>query len=215
MVSLRQFPLDLFSQRCFKVLSAGLRSGVLRETQRTALKLNHRLRMVATLSIVLLLLIIACFIGANAWKDYLIYRAGHRVVKEVHVGAGIACSVNGEIGPANYSVYDIGKPGVPTPSTEDLSMIHKIMKYVHPSTLRFAYLATMMVVYDSYPEGLCSEGAPYFVLNGNCNEFYPITDRPFSTVGGGEMGCTYAPRPWIPSDGGRGKIPWSAYDNSH
>jgi hypothetical protein len=163
-----------------------------------------------------LLLLIACFVGANAWKNYLIYRSEYRIIKDVHVGGGIACSVNGEVGPPSYSVYDIGKPGVPIPNTKDLDMIHAIMKYVHPSTLRFAYLETMMVVYDSYTQGeVCSGGAPYFVLNGGCNEFYADTDRPFNTIGGGDMGCTFAPRPWIPNDPGTGKIPWSAYDNSH
>lgn len=178
--------------------------------------MDRRVRTVAAFAITFLILAIACFFGSNAWKDYLITSSGNRVIKEVRVGGGIACSVNGVVGPPSYSVYDIGKSGVPIPNTKDLNMIHAIMKYVHPSTLRFAYLDTMMVVYDSYTQGeVCSGGAPYFVLNAGCNEFYADTDRPFNTISGGEMGCTFAPRPWIPNDPGAGKIPWSAYDNSH
>ena len=39
--------------------------------------------------------------------------SGQRIIKEVAAGAGIACSVDGDVGPPSYLVGDLGKPGVP------------------------------------------------------------------------------------------------------
>lgn len=93
-------------------------------------------------------------------------------------------------------------------------MVRRIMKYVHPSSLRFAYVGGMFTVFDVYP-GLCNGGVPFYVLNRACDEFYANTDVPDGTTGGGDLGCVNAPRPWILHDKGSGKIPWSQYDNSH
>lgn len=102
---------------------------------------------------------------------------------------------------------------MPKVSAANLNMLRKIMRYVHPSTLRFAYVSGEFIVYDA-SEGPCSQSHPYAVLNAKlCNEGYAPTDRPNDTIGLGD--CFGPPRPWIPGDGGRGTGSWSDYDNSH
>ena len=135
-----------------------------------------------------------------------------RHIELIHVGVGEACNVNGSIGTITYSAYDVAKAGVPRVSTHDAEMVRRILHYVHPTTLRFAYAGTEFVVFDAYP-GLCNGGAPFYVLNGGCNKVFSITDTPYTTAAGGDMGCVNAPRPWIIHDRGSGKTPWAQYDN--
>jgi hypothetical protein len=87
------------------------------------------------------------------------------------------------------------------------------MRYVHPSTLRFAFIGGEFIVFDA-AQGPCAPYAPgYSVLNGACNEMYSPTDNFKSTAG--VPGCAMAPRPWIAHDGGTGTRPWTQYDNAH
>lgn len=136
--------------------------------------------------------------------------------RAVHEGRGIACSYNGTRGAPSYAVGELGLNGVPALSASERKMLRAIMKYVHPSTLRFTFLSGIVhfVVFDAR-EGACSS-APYSVLSSPwCNSvFVPadINTGALSAAGG----CFAHPRPWIPHDGGNTKAPtWERYDNSH
>lgn len=83
--------------------------------------------------------------------------------------------------PVNYSVYDIGKGGVPPLNAATIKLIRRIERYVPSATLRFAYpvagpLST--VVYDA-KNGACAF-ASYQVLNapGIHNLIYNPGDDP-------------------------------------
>lgn len=130
------------------------------------------------------------------------------------VGAGTVCTYNGRVGPPSYLVRDIGKPGVPHLDGPDKRMLEAIMRYVHPSTLRFAYIGGHFAVFDAQ-YGPCY-GGQYPVLNASwCNEIYAPQDADNKTIAG-PGGCWSHPRPWIPHDFGNPKAPsWSQYDNSH
>jgi hypothetical protein len=108
---------------------------------------------------------------------------------------------------------DLGRPGTPALSGAEREMLRKIMRYVHPSTLRVAFVGTArrMIVFDAI-YGPCYAGAPgYFLLNGECNAFYSLVD-----TGNFVPQCWMAPRPWIPGDRGDATAPsWSLYPNDH
>lgn len=126
------------------------------------------------------------------------------------IGRGVACSFLGRRGPASYAVRDIGKAGVPRVSAQDLHVLRVMMRYVHPSTLRFAYLQGAFSVFDA-TNGPCS-GSPYTVLNNpSCNAIYV----PFDATGeiGAATGCNMQPRPWIPHDRGNPHgLSWTDYE---
>lgn len=131
----------------------------------------------------------------------------------VREGAGIACSYNGATGPPSYPIHDIGKAGVPAVSSVDKRTLWLLMRYVHPSTLRFAYLQGRFSVFDAIG-GPCS-ATPYSILNAtNCNAIYV----PFDGTGliGAATDCNMKPRPWIPNDiGNPYGHSWTDYPNSH
>lgn len=130
---------------------------------------------------------------------------------KVQLGKGVACSYLGQQGPPSYQVRDIGSPGVPKVDVRDLRVLHEMMHYVHPGTLRFAYLDVGFSVFDA-TNGPCS-GTPYAVLNGpSCNAIYV----PYDATGkiGAATGCNMKPRPWIPNDVGNPKgSDWNKYPN--
>lgn len=132
---------------------------------------------------------------------------------EQRSGKGIACLVNGRLSPPSYSARDALRSGTPALAAAERDMLQKIMRYVHPSTLRIAFLGTArrMIVFDAV-HGPCYGSAPgYFVLNGGCNEFYSPFDGD-----GSVPECVAAPRPWIPHDQGDPHAPpWTAYPNGH
>jgi hypothetical protein len=121
---------------------------------------------------------------------------------EVHVGMGISCNVDGQVGPPSYSVRDIGKVGVPHLTKGQLTTLKSIRHFFDPPTLRFAFVAREYAIFN--PKfGLCWRGVPgYRVLNGGCNAYYAVTDRFDGTVAVPD--CWGPPRPWVPGDPGRG-----------
>ncbi len=135
---------------------------------------------------------------------------GNRYIGEVRVGSGTACYVNGSIGPPSYAARGISSPGAPKLMPSELAMLHKILKFVHPNTLRYAFVGGEFIVYDARGGPCASEN--YFVLNGDCNEFYSPTDDFSGTRAG--TGCWNPPRPWIPNDRGTGKGSWNRYPNN-
>ncbi|HLI96191.1 MAG TPA: hypothetical protein VKT72_08900 [Candidatus Baltobacteraceae bacterium] len=96
----------------------------------------------------------------------------------------------------------------------DNQLLHKIMHYVHPSTLRFAYVGRQFAVFDAQ-NGPCF-GGQYPVLSAQwCNEIYVPADAK-DEIFAGPGGCFSHPRPWITNDQGDPKAPgWDQYDNSH
>jgi hypothetical protein len=131
----------------------------------------------------------------------------------IAVDGATACSYLGRVGPPSYSVRDIGKHRIPKVPKRDLRMLHQLMRYVHPSTLRFAYLSSGFSVFDA-TNGPCS-ATPYQILNASsCNAIYV----PFDANGevGAATGCNAQPRPWIPHDiGNPHGLSWKDYPNSH
>lgn len=135
-------------------------------------------------------------------------------IRIVRRGLGVICDNYGRTSPTSYLVYDIGKPGIPKISKTNLIMLHQMMEYVHPSTLRFAYVGGRFIVFDAR-SGACS-GTQYAVLNAKwCNEIYVPADAD-NKIFAGPGGCFTQPRPWIPHDiGNPGGMPWKDYPNSH
>lgn len=124
-----------------------------------------------------------------------------RHISVVAAGAGKACNVNGNIGPPSYLANSIGRPGIPHLNETQRAQILEIMKYVHSSTLRFAFVGGEFVVYDA-KGGPCI-GSPYSVMNFGCNEFYSTTDFDSASAEGTHAGlfgrtgaCTQGLRPW-------------------
>lgn len=121
------------------------------------------------------------------------------------VGAGTACVYAARVGPPSYLVRDIGRTGVPHLGAGDRRMLKAIMRYVHPSTLRFAYIGGRFAVFDA-AYGPCY-GGQYPVLNASsCNDIYTPEDAENETVAG-PGGCWGHPRPWIPHDPGNPRAP--------
>lgn len=127
---------------------------------------------------------------------------------EIVRGNSVLCQRDSDIGPPSYRVADLGKPGVPIPPKPDRTTIQAIRVYVKAATLRFSYVGGKLVVFDA-DRGPC-ESPPYWVLNGDCNEFYSTSDA-FNHTHAAD-GCYGPPRPWIRHDGGRGKQSWADYE---
>ncbi len=125
---------------------------------------------------------------------------GNRIIQEVKKGLGIACRVYGPpstTGDFSYLISDIGREGVPRPSTSEMRMINRIKKYVRSKSLRFEYVAGReFIVYDA-ALGPCETAAPgYRVLNSeSCNLYYSPTDD----FDGAKAvpDCYGTPEPWI------------------
>ncbi len=118
-----------------------------------------------------------------------------RTIHTLKVGAGLACSVDGNVGPTSYAVSTAGRPGFPHVTEKDLITLRAITKSLGSRNIRYVFLDERFVVFDASP-GLCSGRVPLTVLNGRCGEFYANTDRPFETVGGGDMANLNTPFPW-------------------
>ena len=95
---------------------------------------------------------------------------------------GIGCrTVNApnEIGPASYSVYDVGKTGVPSLNKKQLHIVNAIRHYLHSRTLRFAFIYRRFIVFDA-TQGPCFEGAAgYWIMNDpSPNMYYQPGEAP-------------------------------------
>jgi hypothetical protein len=112
-----------------------------------------------------------------------IFLLGAAKSQEVQISPyGIGCrtyQAPNDVGPPSYSVADIGKPGVPTLSTEQLALIRRIRHYIASNTLRFAFVSQWgFVVFDAV-QGPCPDGAPgYEILNSNRNLYYQPGEAP-------------------------------------
>jgi hypothetical protein len=144
-----------------------------------------------------------------------------RVIRVASVGRGQACQVNGITGPPSYLANNIGH--VAMRNATDRRTLDKIQRFVHPTTLRFAYVGGEFIVFDAVA-GPCEGGAPgYPLLNQGCSDYYAPTDFESPDAEGAKAGitgapggCRLAPRPWMPGDGGDPKAPsWSKYLNNH
>jgi hypothetical protein len=130
---------------------------------------------------------------------------GNHYVGTVEEGLGMSCSFDGKVGPLSYPVTAVGKHGVPPLEPEDARMLAALMKYVHPTTLRFTYLGKEFVVFDSSPDSLC-DGRPQIDLTGSCNEYYEPLNLYDATAANS---CINPPRPWIKDDKGAATATWS------
>ncbi len=162
--------------------------------------------MVATASVVALA---AVLVACSSSKSSTHGDATLLVPSVVHLGAAVACEMNGRASAPSYSASDVGERGVPKLSRDDSHMLRRIEEYVHSTTLRFAFVGGSFVVYDAVA-GPCSPQAPgYFNLAGGCNEYYtPPLDINATHA---EPDCLFPPRPWIAHDRGLGKWSWHNY----
>jgi hypothetical protein len=131
--------------------------------------------------------------------------SGARVVREIRSGFSARCLVDGQTSPSSYLARDLGKPGVPHVNPKNVRMLNVIGKYVHTTTLRFAYIGSEFIVFDA-AQGPCAPYAPgYSVLNGTYNEMYSPTDDFTSTTA--VPGDAIKPRPWTTRELGGGTRP--------
>ena len=148
-------------------------------------------------------------LSAAAFVTALIIVAEPTMIRAANVNGssslvGVQCTPYGEKrpqGPRNYSVFEIGKRGVPELTRDQRKMLASIRKFVRSRSLRFTFIESDFVVFDAV-DGPCFDGgAPgYPVLNGACNEYYEPGEDPRKTAPA--PGCIGPPRPWIPSDKG-------------
>jgi hypothetical protein len=123
---------------------------------------------------------------------------------------GIGCRTCEEpnvVGPPSYLVSDIGKPGVPTLTADQLTLVHRIRHYLHSKTLRFAFVnaynrGPRFIVFEG-DDAPCSDAAlGYPVLNSDTNEFYEPGEAPsFVHPGPPLIGPTSTPYPWTTPPG--------------
>ena len=97
-----------------------------------------------------------------------------------------------DLPPQSYLASDVGKPGVPKLSKDEMRALREIERE-HPSKyLRVAWVGrggtvTGMIVFDAF-DGPCETWpAGYHVINGACNEYYEPGENPYYTHG--VMGC--------------------------
>jgi len=88
------------------------------------------------------------------------------------------------VGPPSFSEADIGKPGVPHLSKDQLALVAQAQvrradaggKYVHPKTVRFAFLPGF-VAFDANLGPCPPSGAGYWLLNSNSSA--PLLSRAY------------------------------------
>ncbi len=101
----------------------------------------------------------------------------YAVPTSVPVGRyGIGCRTDADpsiVGPPNYNVGDVGKPGVPVLTKAQLRMLRRIRHYVKSKTLRFAFVdgptganeRDLFIVFNAN-QGPCIDFvAGYWVMN--------------------------------------------------
>jgi len=132
-------------------------------------------------------------------------------LRSVRIGPGIACRSDSVVGPPSGPIDLTGRPGVPRIAPQDLAKLRRMLRYIHPSYLRFAYLSAMpkghrFIIFNAAPSALCSQHV-FSVLNGSCNEYYEPSDVMFTSTPA--TSCINPPRPWIQGDRGAKGTSWS------
>lgn len=135
-----------------------------------------------------------------------------RRVLQVREGLGTACQVGNDLGWASYRVSDIGKPDVPLLNQRERNQLNQILKFVHPTTLRFVKTSGVFYIFDwQGKRDLCDpDASPAFLLNGACNEYYQPVDLAGTIAA---PSCASIPRPWIPRDADIGSGSSSTHNN--
>lgn len=125
---------------------------------------------------------------------------------EVRFGNGIACHTYQPphpISAISYNAQDIGKPGVPTLTADQLAMVRRIQHYVHSGTIRFILDTSYRQVVDGLAvfdatDGPCADFAPgYQVLNSYGLLYYEPGESvkwPFHTI---PENVGPSPGPWF------------------
>jgi hypothetical protein len=132
---------------------------------------SHRLKLYAPA--IAIALLSACSSHAASESAASVYDdASHPPPHpEVRVGKyGVGCLTfqdRTHFSNVSYSVDDMGKPGTPKLTSDEVGVVRRIQKYVHSKTLRFAFLKTEepFVIFDA-TFGPCDDSAPgYWVMN--------------------------------------------------
>lgn len=125
----------------------------------------------------------------------------------VRVGQyGEACHLysSDSIGPPNYRVVDIGKPGVPPLDDVQLATIKQIVQYKGDQALWFSFMPNgkggqLLIVFDT--AGYNDQPTPciyvpigYPVLNLRCDCYYESGEEGHLRSGEGEAAI---PKPWL------------------
>lgn len=124
----------------------------------------------------------------------------------VHVSQyGVACKLYekpGKLGPANYRVSDIGKPGVPALTPSQDALVERIQRYRGPDGERFTHLwftffGSQLVVFDTaqYPgwvEPCTDQALGYEVLSDPQPTYYESAESDSLT----SYMCADA-KPWL------------------
>jgi hypothetical protein len=123
--------------------------------------------------------------------------------RTVAVSGGVRCSMSSgarpDLGPPSFLVRDLGKPGVPDLSAEQMKLLLAVERNLHSPTLRFLFARSEgdhssvpeFVVFDAI-YGACSTITEYQVLNGDCNELWDTTESAIVS----DMDCFDTPPPW-------------------
>jgi hypothetical protein len=132
-------------------------------------------------------------------------------------GLATRCIVGSTTSSPIYRVRDLGKQGVPELTKMMRRTVASIVKYYHPSTLRFTIIGEAhldmrdLYVFDPYPSALCS-GSGFFLLNDrSCQTFFLPADPDDLTATAPD--CYNRKRPWIPDDKGTTNGSWSDGNN--
>lgn len=117
-----------------------------------------------------------------------------RLVQAQDVGTGVRCLVDGHPGPISYPAAAAGKAGVPNLTRQQDAMLHKIVKHLRSSTVRFSWVGGEFIIFDA-SDGPCEPYAPgYPVLNMGCAARYSPTDD-FDRLSAVDS-CFGTPYPW-------------------
>lgn len=96
-------------------------------------------------------------------------------------------------GQKSYAVSEIASRGVPPLTHGQASLIHRIRRYIHSNTLRFAFLETGFIVFNA-PNWPCSDIPPGDLVLNAVNSFYQPGENAFNTHG---MPDPPTPGPWM------------------
>jgi hypothetical protein len=106
---------------------------------------------------------------------------------------------NPERPPQSYRIRDVGRPGFPKLTSQEVALVQRVRHYVRSDTLRIAWIDSAttqngFIIFDA-SDGPCSTDGRYMVLNGSCNEFYEPGENPYETKAAPD--CIPTKRPWL------------------